>query len=283
MNTTYLDVRLSDDYEAAHIPGAINNAVFEVQFNERMKERVPNLEEELIVYGANESSLEASMALEKLNRMGYQKASLLEGGFASWTNQGNTPQLGTPLADLPALSDGDHQINLEDSSIQWTGRNLLNKHWGSVGLKSGRLNFQNNQLTQGEIILNLTDLKCADLADSPLHDVLIAHLHNDDFLDLEKFPTAKLTIQSSSPTGENYPGAQNLKIEAQLTVKDITHPLTFEAAAGITPDGKAAAQAKFSIDRTKWGINYGSGKLFHRLGGHLVNDHIEFDVKIITL
>ncbi|MEM9081614.1 MAG: YceI family protein, partial [Verrucomicrobiota bacterium] len=156
------------------------------------------------------------------------------------------------------------------------------KHWGSVGIQSGTLEFKDGHLTGGEITLDLANLTCADLANNPLHDVLIAHLHNDDFLDLEKFPTAKLTILSAQASSQETPGAPNLNLEAELTIKGITHGLTFSAATGVTPEGKAAAQAAFAIDRTQWGINYGSGKLFHRLGGHLVNDLIEFQAKIVT-
>lgn len=51
----------------------------------------------------------------------------------------------------------------------------------------------------------------------------------------------------------------------------------------MTAEGKAAAQASFTIDRTQWGVIYGSGKFFKRLSGHLVNDLIEFQIKIVTV
>src|SRR5688572_22059161 len=37
-----LDVRLADDFEACHIPQAVNNAVFEVAFMERLREQLPD-------------------------------------------------------------------------------------------------------------------------------------------------------------------------------------------------------------------------------------------------
>jgi hypothetical protein len=54
------------------------------------------------------------------------------------------------------------------------------------------------------------------------------------------------------------------------------------ATSGVTPDGKAAAQAVFSFDRTRWKVLYGSGRFCHRLGMNLVNDLIEFEIKIVT-
>jgi len=81
-----------------------------------------------------------------------------------------------------------------------------------------------------------------------------------------------------------HPDAQLLDVRLgdDLTLRGQTHPITFEAATGITPEGTAAAQATLSIDRTRWGIFYGSAKYFHRLAGHLVNDFIDFEIKIVT-
>jgi hypothetical protein len=36
------------------------------------------------------------------------------------------------------------------------------------------------------------------------------------------------------------------------------------------------------FDRTLWGSEYGSGKLFARLGQHLVNDFVHLHLKIVT-
>jgi len=57
----------------------------------------------------------------------------------------------------------------------------------------------------------------------------------------------------------------------------------FGCVAGVTPDGKLAAQASFLIDRTVWNVIYGSGKFFSRLGGHLVNDLVDIEIKVVTV
>jgi hypothetical protein len=58
--------------------------------------------------------------------------------------------------------------------------------------------------------------------------------------------------------------------------------LEFIASAGLTSEGKAAAQAAFAIDRTQWNVLYGSGKYFRHLGEHLVNDLIEIQIRVVT-
>ena len=116
-----------------------------------------------------------------------------------------------------------------------------------------------------------------------MHEVLINHLKSGDFFDIERFPEASVVIDSARRIDDTGPGRPNLEISADLTLKGISAPVTFRATAGVTPNGKAAAQVTVSFDRTLWNINYGSARFFHRIGMHLVNDLIELDIKIVTL
>ena len=47
-------------------------------------------------------------------------------------------------------------------------------------------------------------------------------------------------------------------------------------------DGTLKAQAAIDLDRTLWGVCYGSGRLYERLGMHLVNDLISIELFIVT-
>lgn len=162
-------------------------------------------------------------------------------------------------------------IDIEKSFVNWTGRNLLNKHTGKIGICSGELAFIQGSVIGGRIVLNPAELSCDDL-EGEMHDVLIAHLKSHDFLDVEKYPEIRVEI-----TG----GGGDL-IHADLTVKGVTQHVTIPIAAGLTPEGLPAAQGVLSIDRTEWNILYGSKRFFHRLAGHMVNDTIEIEVRIVA-
>jgi len=43
------------------------------------------------------------------------------------------------------------------------------------------------------------------------------------------------------------------------------------------------AQATLDIDRTQWNISYGSGRLFEKLGMHLVNDLVTLEFFLVAL
>jgi polyisoprenoid-binding protein YceI/rhodanese-related sulfurtransferase len=278
-----LDVRLEDDYAAAHLPQARNNCVFEVSFLDRMADLAPDKRAPVCVYGAGEDSYEARMAAEKLLRAGYAEVVELCEGLEGWRSAGlPLESRGAVKATEPLPPEGWLEIDPAESRVEWIGRNLLNKHYGRIALKGGKLQFVGGQLAKGEMTLNMDAIMCQDLAGDPLADVLIAHLKSDDFFDVELYPEARFVITSVQPIAQATPGSPNLTVRGNLTLKGTTRPVEFAATAGVTPEGKAAAQAAFEIDRTLWHVLYGSGKYFRHLGGHLVNDLIEIQLRVVT-
>ena len=277
-----IDVRLSEDFEAAHLAEARNNCVFEMDFINRLSNTAPDPKKTTVVYGANEQTHEADIAAEKLRRHGFDDVKILKGGLAAADQMGVEIIYGDPLPKDPALPDGNYQINLEESKVEWLGRNLLNKHWGTAALSSGNFTLSNENLIEGNFVIDLTTLECTDLAGTGMHDVLISHLQNDDFFDVKNYPKATFKVTQASTKPKPTPGSVNTTITGDLTLRGQTHPITLDAATGVTAEGYLAMQASFSIDRTQWGILYGSGKYFHRLAGHVVNDLLEFQLRIVS-
>ncbi len=277
-----LDVRLPEDCECSRLPGAAGNCVFEVSFTGRLPELAPDKSRPLCVYGAGSGSLEGRMAVEKLIRLGYTDVCELSGGIDAWRAAGlPLEESGIPSPATPTVKDGVHFLDLEESRILWIGRNLLNRHEGRIALKSGQIRIENGRLTGGGFVIDMTAIECSDLAGDPLHDVLIRHLLDHDFFDAEIHPEAFYQITGSTPVAGAAPGSPNLILHGNLTLKGVTAPLDITACAGVTPEGKPAAQAVLAFDRTLWNVLYGSGKWFHRLGGHLVNDSIELQLRMV--
>jgi rhodanese-related sulfurtransferase len=277
-----IDVRLEDDFDRCRMSAAANNCVFEVAFAGRLPSVAPDPRWPVCLVGAAPPSRESRMAAEKLERLGYEAVHVLEGGIDAWCHAG-FPVSGDPvIAPRTSPRDGVHPIDLRESRIQWTGRNLLNHHTGCIALKSGELVIKNGRLAGWDFTIDMAAITCGDLAGDPLHDVLIRHLLDHDFFDVSFFPEARFRIVAANPVPEATPGAPNLEVKGRLTLKGVTHDLDLLACTGLTADGKLAAQATLAFDRTRWNVFYGSGKWFHRLGGHLVNDLIELQLRIVT-
>jgi polyisoprenoid-binding protein YceI len=257
--------------------------VFEVAFLDRMTDLAPDKQVAVCVYGAAADSYEARMAAEKLDRAGYAEVFELRQGLEGWTSAGLAVERGTASkSPEPSPPDGWREIDPLESRLEWVGRNLLNKHHGQIALKRGKLHFVQGEVAGGEVTLDMRSMTCQDLAGDPLHDVLIAHLKSHDFFDVDLYPEARFVITSTQRAADASPGAPNLTVHGELELKGVSRAVEFVATTGITAEGKAAVQSAFAIDRTQWNVIYGSGKYFRNLGGHLVNDLIEIQLRIVT-
>ena len=276
-----LDVRLEPDFEAAHLPGAMHQCVFEVGFLPAIRARINDRQTLICVYGHGPDSYETRMACAKLLREGYANTMDYREGLQGWVAAGGELEQGPPVNPTPTPTDGTYALDLVECRIEWLGRNLLNKHWGTIAIQQGTVILQAGKPEGGELVIDMTDLVCTDLVGDPLHDVLIDHLKSDDFFDVQNYPTCTYTITGSTRLQPDQPGRTNLRLDGVLSLKDVRAPLSIDLCTGLTPDGRFAAQGAFRLDRTRWNVLYGSGQFFERLGGHLVNDTVELQLRLL--
>jgi polyisoprenoid-binding protein YceI len=150
--------------------------------------------------------------------------------------------LGEPLPAEPTISDGTHPIDLSESFIEWSGRNLLKKHRGRIGLRSGQLEFAHGRLTGGRAVIDLNNIVCSDLHGTEWHDVLINHLRSDDFFDVERFPEALVVITGARRIDDASPERPNLEIDVVIT-RESARPIfpQIPVSAAVDRHGDAVA------------------------------------------
>ena len=95
-----------------------------------------------------------------------------------------------------------------------------------------------------------------------------------DFLDTEKFPTAKFEITSVAPLANDSSATHT--ISGNLTLKDSTKNISFPAKLTVA-DNNLQAQANFNIDRTLWGLYYGNDK---SLGDKFIRPEVNIKLNI---
>ncbi len=179
-------------------------------------------------------------------------------------------------ASTTALSDGAIQINTEASSIGWVGKKLLgDKHEGTVGVQSGSFNVQDGKITSGNIIVDLNNMTCSDVEDAEYNAKLIGHLKNADFFDVEKYPAASLKVL------ENLPTDKNQILRAELTIKNQTKVVEFPASVSMNTDGTYNINGDLEFDRTDFGINYNSKKIFPSLKDKIIKDKVSLQFNIV--
>lgn len=105
---------------------------------------------------------------------------------------------------------------------------------------------------------------------------LVEHLKSPDFFEVKKFPIAAFAITKVASADGG-----NIGVTGNLTIKGITHEVTFPAKIEVK-DGVVSANGKVTIDRAKWDVRYGSGKFFDNLADEAISDDIELDMKIVA-
>jgi rhodanese-related sulfurtransferase/polyisoprenoid-binding protein YceI len=279
---TLIDVMLPEDFAAKHIPGAMNACVYEMVFLDRISECVTDRNQAIVVYDDSGTTMTARTAREKLVRAGFLNVAFLEGGQQAWLEAGFASGPDVPLVITPGIGVGSYIIDVEKSVIEWSGRNITNRHHGRIAISEGMVEFENGRPVAGRFVLDMRSITNLDLHDTAWRDMLLRHLMSDDFFDVAQYPTARFELTGASPITACSPGTPNMEIAGLLTIKETTLPFCFPAIIAIQDDGSIKAQASIQFDRTLWNVCYGSGKMFERLGMHLVNDLVSVELFIVA-
>jgi len=171
----------------------------------------------------------------------------------------------------------DHvRVDIHKSTVKWKGSKITEGHEGFIQIQRGVLMINHGTLVGGEISFNMKSITNSDIESEKYKAKLEGHLKSDDFFDVEKHPLSTISITKATKTEGN-----NYSIVADLTIKGITHSITFDAEVNIQRIA-FFAKAKIRIDRTKWDIKYKSGNFFKDLGDKAILDEIEFDISLLS-
>jgi len=189
--------------------------------------------------------------------------------------------LGAAVIGMITLSaftfTGDvYKVDTKTSSMEWTGKKLTGEHTGIIMLNTGEIKVSNDAVTGGTFDIDMSSIVDKDLQDPAYKAKLEAHLKSQDFFDVAKFPKGKFEIISVTPIKDATQGAFTHHVKGNLTLKDKTNPVEFDAVIKMA-DGKVACVGTATIDRSKFEVKYGSKSFFPEIGDKIVYD--EFTVK----
>jgi rhodanese-related sulfurtransferase len=92
-----IDVRQPEEYDAGHIPGAVNIPLRELAAN---VDKIPT-DTQVFVYCA--SGFRAGLSISSLRMMGYDNALAYSGSYKAWTEAGE--EISTEAAEAPVVGD----------------------------------------------------------------------------------------------------------------------------------------------------------------------------------
>lgn len=171
-----------------------------------------------------------------------------------------------------------YKIDTKSSTVTWKGTKKVGSfHVGGISVKEGDVSVDKGQLTGGNVVIDMTTITNEDVKDPEYNKKLVGHLSTEDFFNAAKYPTSLFKVTSVTAKGKN-----EVLVKGDLTMIGKTNPIEFPAKVTIEK-GTVTGEAKVKIDRTKWGLKYGSGNFFKELAGDkIINDEFELTLKLVA-
>lgn len=171
-----------------------------------------------------------------------------------------------------------YTVDAANSKLAWEGAKVTGKHHGTINIQSGQLSLDGETLS-GEFAIDMNSIVNFDLEDPQWNQKLVGHLKSDDFFSVDKHPVSTFKITNVAQYEAKEGEQATHTITGDLTIKGITHQISFPAYVNFTENG-VVAEANFAIDRTKWDVRFRSGSFFENLGDKLIYDDIKFELNL---
>ena len=245
-----------------------------------------------IVYlrGKTNSSVnfELSINTKKVNRMKtkfltlFTMAAMVTALVSCKDEKKNETEAAEAEAAVEATAEATkYMVDKEASEIKWLGEKPTGTHDGIVGLESGVVRVEGDQVS-GSFLIDMTSITVQDLEGdqkASLEDHLKGTVEGKegDFFNVQKYPTAAFEITGITE-GEDGKKMMAGNLTLKETKKNIEFPVTYE----VSGNTMTLKSEPFTIDRTDWDVNYGSKSVFDNLGDKFINDDIELEISIVA-
>ena len=146
-------------------------------------------------------------------------------------------------------------------------------------MSQGTFKANDSVVESGTFVVDMKSLEVTDLeGDDKMK--LEKHLkgtvkgQEGDFFNVNEFPEAIFEV-----TGISTLDGKTM-LQGNLTMKGVTKNVEFPVSISMNGDTLELTSEPFVIDRTKWGVNYGSKSVFDSLGDKFINDEIELTINL---
>jgi polyisoprenoid-binding protein YceI len=176
-----------------------------------------------------------------------------------------------------------YQLDVKQSKLFWkVTKTVGSKHFGFLHFNSGWLRTNAaGLLNDGIFNMNMKTITSTEHETAAANEKINNELKGSSFFEVAKYPSAVIVVSSIRPTAQ----AGQFKVEGNLTIKKITHPIVFTAT--IKPNATGlTANASLTIDRVKWGIHETSevsatDQFFSNIKDKLIADEIPISLTLV--
>jgi len=167
---------------------------------------------------------------------------------------------------------GKYELDRAHTAVEFVARHMLTKIRGRFTDFDGTIEVgERPEDSQVVVEIRVASIQTND-------ERRDGHMKSGDFFELEKYPVMTFHSTAVRPTG----GA-NFEIDGELTVKDVTRPITLKGEfLGSGPgmqEGSTilAATARARVNREDWGMTW---NMIMETGGFLVSKDVDIEVEV---
>ncbi len=176
----------------------------------------------------------------------------------------------------------EFRVLAPESEIKWEGlKKTGSGHNGEISIEKGTFTYADGAIESGMFVINMESIDVQDL-EGDKKQKLEAHLKGTvegkegDFFNVKEYPHAIFEVTGVETNNNKTVLLGNLEMKGET--KNIEVPVKNMEKNG---DFIEFTTEEFAIDRTKWGVNYGSKSVFDNLvGDNIINDEIGLQIHI---
>jgi len=197
--------------------------------------------------------------------------------FLVGCDSGKKSDNSNPILNQLTPEAGTYSLLIDDSELSWIGTELSTKtHTGTIDFTDGTIVVDSDNTISGNVKINMSTINVTDLQGRS-KEMLERHLRSSDFFEVESYSEAKFSFISKS-----FDKLSNqISFVGDLTIKDITNPISFNATL-LETSPFLKAKAVLSFDRSKYNVRFRSGNFFENLGDKLILDDIDVNIRLVT-
>lgn len=173
------------------------------------------------------------------------------------------------------------QVDTKSSSLEWYAEKKTGKHNGTILFSSGEIESDHGNFT-GTFEIDMKSIEDKDLESEEYKKKLENHLKSADFFDAEKFPKAKLIVNSIAPIKDAKADGATHTVKGMLTIKDKTNEIVFDAIIKME-SSKISCAGSMVIDRSKFDVKYGSKTFFPEIGDKIIYDEFTLKFNVVAV
>ncbi|MGV3638072.1 MAG: YceI family protein [Flavobacteriales bacterium] len=210
----------------------------------------------------------------------WRQQETLSGGDALWyyivEDATGKRWKGTALVETEAVVDpavrdsATFTFQPVRSSLQWTGYGEVGDYSlsGTLALGSGYVQLDRSGIRKGELVVDMRSLQHENAQ-------LVEHLRGEDFFAIDRFPEARFSITSATPLVND-----TCTVLGDLSLRGVTRPVRFAARVARQGDG-CVVSGTLVLDRTAFGVKYGSTSFFSNLGDQAISNTMRVKVSLV--